>query len=81
MANIIKDSDLEKVSGGWQYANGPYINHGSYIIYTVVPGDVLSGIAQRFGVTVEDIAKWNKLTNVTIIHAGDQYVIYPKVIR
>ena len=35
MANIIKDSDLEKVSGGWQYANGPYINHGSYIIYTV----------------------------------------------
>ena len=45
MANIIKDSDLEKVSGGWQYANGPYINHGSYIIYTVVPGDVLGGIA------------------------------------
>ena len=68
MANIIKDSDLEKVSGGWQYANGPYINHGSYIVYTVVPGDVLGGM-------------WNKLTNVTIIHAGDQYVIYPKVIR
>ena len=42
---------------------------------------MLGGIAQRFGVTVEDIAKWNKLTNVTIIHAGDQYVIYPKVIR
>ena len=42
---------------------------------------MLGGIAQRFGVTVEQIKQWNKLTNVNIIHAGDQYVIYPKVIR
>ena len=42
MADIMKDVDLEKVTGGWQYANGPYINHGSFIIYTVVQANLMS---------------------------------------
>ena len=82
MAEVkINDAELEKVSGGWQYANGPYVNYGSYIVYTVVAGDVLGGIAQRFGVTVNEIAKWNNIKNVNIIHAGEKYTIYPKIIR
>ena len=43
---IINDNELEQVSGGMQYANGTYVNYGSYIIYTVASGDVLSGISR-----------------------------------
>ena len=43
MADIIKDNELNEVSGGWQYANGSFVNYGNYIVYTVAPGDVLSG--------------------------------------
>ncbi len=81
MADKINDIDLEKVSGGWQYANGPYVNYGSYIVYTVVAGDVLSGIAQRFGVTVAKIKEWNNIKNVDLIHSGDKYIIYPTILR
>ncbi len=83
MADEIKinDAELEKVAGGWQYANGPYVNYGSYIVYTVVNGDVVSGIAQRFGVTVAQIKQWNNLKNVDLIHTGDKFVIYPTIIR
>ena len=56
MAEIIKDNELNEVTGGaggWQqYAKGSYVNYGSYIVYTVAAGDVLSGIAPRFGVTI-----------------------------
>ena len=48
MSEIINEKELGKVSGGWQYANGSYVDYGSYIVYTVAPGDVLSGIGQRF---------------------------------
>ena len=58
MADQVKmnDSELDEVSGGaggWQkYAKGGFVNYGNYIVYTVASGDVLSGIALRFGVTV-----------------------------
>ena len=38
MKNIVKDSELENVTGGWQYANGTYVNYGSYIMYTGAAG-------------------------------------------
>ena len=60
MAEIINDNDLGQVSGGWQYANGSFVNYGNYIVYTVAPGDVLSGIGQRFGVSYMQIAQWNQ---------------------
>ena len=61
MKNIVKDSELENVTGGWQYANGTYVNYGSYIMYTVAAGDVLSGIALRFSVSVPEIQGWNNI--------------------
>ena len=64
-----------------KYAKGPYVNYGRYIVYTVVAGDVLSGIAIRFGVTVDQIAKWNNIKNVNVINAGQKFTIYPTVIR
>ena len=81
MADIIKDNDLNEVSGGWQYANGSFVNYGNYIVYTVAPGDVLSGIGQRFGVSYMQIAQWNNIKNPDLISIGQKLTIYPAVIR
>ena len=81
MANVINDNELNKVSGGWQYANGPYEDYGSYIIYTVVAGDVLSGIGQRFGVSYMQIAQWNNIKNPDLIRIGQRLTIYPAIKR
>ena len=79
------DSELEEVAGGagsWkQYAKGTYVNYGSYIVYTVASGDVLSGIAIRFGVTVAQIQGWNNIKNPNVISVGQKLTIYPTVIR
>lgn len=77
----INDKEMENVTGGMQYANGTFVNYGSYIVYTVAVGDVLSGIAVRFGVTVDQIKQWNNIKNVNLIHAGEKYTIYPRIIR
>jgi spore germination protein YaaH len=81
----INDVELEDVSGGaggWQkYARGSYVNYGNYIVYTVAPGDVLSGIAPRFGVTVGQIQQWNNIQNPNLIRAGQKLTIYPTIIR
>lgn len=81
----INDSELDEVSGGaggWrQYAHGTYVNYGNYIVYTVAGGDVLSGIAPRFGVTVQEIAVWNNIQNVNFIREGQKLTIYPRIIR
>ncbi len=66
----INEKELNEVSGGYgnwqQYAKGSYVNYGQYIVYTVVGGDVLSGIAIRFGVTVQQICQWNNIKNPAI---------------
>ena len=81
----VNDSELEGVSGGaggWQkYAKGTYVNYGNYIVYTVASGDVLSGIAPRFGVTVGQIQQWNNIQNPDVIRAGQKLTIYPTIIR
>ena len=81
----INDSKLEEVTGGaggWQrYAKGSYVNYGNYIVYTVASGDVLSGIAPRFGVTVAQIQQWNDIKNPNVIRAGQKLTIYPTIIR
>ncbi len=69
-------------AGGWQkYARGSYVNFGSYVVYTVASGDVLTGIAPRFGVTVAQIQQWNDIKNPNVITAGQKLTIYPTVIR
>ena len=81
MTTLINDNELKNVSGGWQYANGSFTNYGNYIVYTVAPGDVLSGIAQRFGVNYMQIAQWNNIKNPDLITIGQKLTIYPTVIR
>ena len=81
----INDSELNEVTGGaggWQkYAKGNFVNYGNYLVYTVAPGDVLSGIALRFGVTVGQIQAWNNIQNPDFIRVGQKLTIYPTVIR
>ena len=81
----INDSELDEVSGGaggWQkYAKGNFVNYGNYLVYTVAPGDVLSGIALRFGVTVGQIQAWNNIQNPDFIRVGQKLTIYPTYIR
>ena len=85
MSTMINENELNQVAGGagsWQdYAKGTYVNYGSYIIYTVAQGDVLSGIAPRFGVTVPQICQWNNIKNPDFILVGQKLTIYPTIIR
>ena len=87
MSNEVKinDSELENVTGGagsWQqYAKGSFVNYGSYVVYTVAAGDVLSGIAIRFGVSVSQIQQWNNIKNPNVISIGQKLTIYPTIIR
>ena len=81
MANVINENDLNQVSGGWRYANGGYEDYGNYIIYIVAPGDVLSGIGERFGVCYMQIAQWNNIRNPDIISIGQRLTIYPAIKR
>src|SRR5262249_15774367 len=45
------------------------------IIYTVVPGDTVSGIAARFGSTVDAIIRANGLSSTGLIFVGQKLVI------
>ena len=81
----LKDNELNEVTGGagnWQqYAKGSFVNSGNSLVYTVAPGDVLSGIAIRFGVTYQQIAQWNNIKNPDVISIGQKLTIYPTIIR
>jgi N-acetylmuramoyl-L-alanine amidase len=81
----VNDAELEDVTGGagsWkQYAKGSYVSYGNYIVYTVASGDVLSGIAPRFGVTVKQIQDWNNIKNPNVISVGQKLTIYPTIVR
>ena len=81
MTNVVGDTDLGTVTGGWDSANGSYQDYGSHILYTVAPGDYLLAIALRFDVNYQSIAKWNSLQDPNRISIGQQLIIYPNVRR
>lgn len=46
------------------------------IIYTIVTGDSLWGIAQKFNVAIKDIVKWNHIIPTEYLHIDKQLVIW-----
>ena len=44
----------------------------AYLRYTIQPGDTLSGIARRYGVTVGILQEVNAITNPDLIYAGQK---------
>lgn len=51
------------------------------ILYTVEPGDTLSGIASRYNVTIQDLADYNGITDVNAIAPGLEIAIPPTPIE
>ena len=47
-----------------------------YDTYIVVKGDTLFKISRRYGVTVDDLVRWNGIKNRNLIHPGQQLKIY-----
>ena len=43
--------------------------------YTIQVGDTLFAVAQRFGITVEEIAASNEITDVNLIEVGQEIII------
>ena len=43
--------------------------------YTIQPGDTLSSIARKFGVTVKKLCKWNNISNPDVINVGDKIIV------
>ena len=52
------DEELDQVTGG------------TVLPYTVQPGDTLSAISQKFGVSVEQLIRWNGIQDPNIIQIG-----------
>jgi LysM repeat protein len=50
------------------------------ILYTVQPGDTLSGIAASYNVTVEDLAAYNGITDPNSLRPGAELAIPPQPI-
>ena len=45
--------------------------------YTVAPGDTLQGIAFRYGLDYQQVAKWNRLKSPDLIKAGQRLRLMP----
>ena len=49
---------------------------GGYDTYVVVKGDTLYKISRRYGVTVDDLVRWNGIKNRNLIYPGQELKIY-----
>lgn len=49
--------------------------HDEPIYYTVVRGDALYKIANKFGCTIADLVKWNKISNPNLIYVGQKLIV------
>lgn len=65
----LRTEELETVAGGAG-------KNQEVIIYIVVKGDTLSGIANRYGVTVGDLVCWNDIADPNLIKVGQKIRIY-----
>lgn len=78
--NLIYVGQVLKLYGGSDSnTSGEKPSTGSQeITYVVQSGNTLSGIAERFGVTVEQLCQWNDISNPNLIYVGQVLKIIPK---
>lgn len=50
-------------------------SNNNEIVYTVVSGDTLSGIASKYGTTYQKLADYNDIANPNVIHVGQKIKI------
>ena len=63
----IKENELTSVTGG--ASSTPCFR------YTVVKGDTLWGISQRYGTTIEILVKLNNISNPDVIKIGQVLLV------
>src|SRR6185312_12702060 len=51
---------------------------GRRVFYKVVPGDTMRDVAAIFGVTTDDVCRWNVLDPGASLHDGMTLQIYPR---
>ncbi|MBV9581556.1 MAG: LysM peptidoglycan-binding domain-containing protein [Chloroflexi bacterium] len=56
-------------------ADGPHPSTGATTMYTVMPGDTLSGIAFRYGLGLHDLVQANNLVDTESLAAGTRLVV------
>ena len=57
-------------------SGGPPENNNQKFYYKIKWGDTLSGIAYKYGVSVQQLVSWNNIRNPNLIYAGNSLVIY-----
>ena len=57
--------------------NGPELDVDESIAVRVGSGETLSEIAIRFGVTVDELQRWNRIEDPDLIQTGQTVVVYP----
>ena len=60
----MNDEELGQVTGG------------SALPYQIQPGDTLESIAKKYNVTIDQLVRWNNISNPNIIPVGQQLKIY-----
>lgn len=55
----------------------PPVDSDGILLYTVQAGDTLFSIAQRFGVSLDDVIEANNISNPDVIYEGDTLTIPP----
>ena len=68
------DLGMEKADAGMDMAQSDTTGMGTPTSYTVVKGDTLYRISRTYGVTVEQLKKWNNLTD-NIIGIGQRLIV------
>ena len=63
----IQANELEQAAGG---------AGRQYIVYTVQKGDTLGKIARIYGVSIDDLVRWNNIPNPDLIVVGQRLKIY-----
>lgn len=75
-ANVDYDGMFTKSTSSNNTSNNPSNNiNNTDTYYTVVYGDTLSGIAQKFGTTVDNLVAWNNISNKNVIYVGQKLIV------